>query len=313
MLDASITLRQAFPYLRLYKGKIFVIKVGGNVLSRRDWSDNLAEDISLLQQLGIRLVLVHGGGKQATELSGRLGLKTNIVAGRRVTDEATLEVAKMVYAGSLNIDLLARLRAHHTPAVGLSGVDAGLVTVRRRPVSLIAPAPGEPPVSVDFGFVGDVVSVDASVLKVLLDGGFLPVIASLASDEAGVIYNVNADSIAEAMARALGAEKFIVLTDADGLLADVKNPASLIPYTDAEEIERLKKSGGLSGGMLPKVEACLRAVRDGVRRTHIINGTKPNALLREVFTNAGCGTMIVERCEREAYQNSELPAPAAGA
>ena len=239
--------------------------------------DNLAEDVSLLQQFGIRLVIVHGGGRQATELSKRLGLKTTIVAGRRVTDEATLEVAKMVYAGSLNIDLLACLRAHHTPAVGLSGVDGGLVVVRRRPVTMIAPTPGAEPVPVDFGFVGDIVSVDVSLLHCLLEGGFLPVISSLAGDENGAVYNVNADSIAEGVAQALAAEKLLVLTDTDGILADVNNPSSLIPYTDAEEIERLKNSGKLSGGMLPKVEAC--CAPSGPACAEPISSTAPSPTL----------------------------------
>ncbi len=306
MQDAGITLQQAVPYIRLYKGKTFVVKVGGKVLQRRDTVDALVDDVSLLQQVGIRIALVHGGGPQATEVSKKLGLEPRIVAGRRVTDADTLEVAKMVYAGSLNIDILSSFRARHTRAVGVSGVDGGLITARRRPPKMMEPGHGQKAVEVDFGFVGDIESVDTSMLEHFLAGGLIPVISSLACDEKGTIFNVNADSVAEAVARALKAEKLIVVTDTDGILRDVANPMSQISYTDAEEVAALKAKGTLSGGMLPKVDACVSALKGGVRRTHIINGTKPGALLREVFTNAGCGTMIVERREREAYQKAEL-------
>ncbi|MBI4371533.1 MAG: acetylglutamate kinase [Elusimicrobia bacterium] len=308
MTDAPITLKQAVPYIRLYKGKTFVVKAGGRVVGRRDALDALVEDVCLLRQVGIRVVLVHGGGGQATELSNRLGLKTQIVAGRRVTDAPTLEVAKMVYGGALNVDILASFRAHHTPAVGVSGVDGGLVTARRRPKQSVEPAPGAAPVEVDFGLVGDIESVDPGVLTGLLDAGTTPVVACLACDPEGQVLNVNADSLAEAIARALGAEKLVLATDVEGLLQDASDPSSLVSYADVEEVEALRRSGRLNGGMLPKAEACLRALRGGVRRTHIINGLKPGALLRETFTNAGCGTMIVERRERQAYQRAELAA-----
>ena len=295
MTDSPLMLKQAIPYIRMYKGKIFVVKVGGRVVGRADMLDALVEDVCLLQQVGIRVVLVHGGGGQATELSRKLGQEPTIVDGRRVTDAAGLQVAKMVYGGSLNIDILSSFRAHHTPAVGVSGVDAGLVVARRR-------AAGD----VDFGFVGDIESIDPKVLTTVLDAGMTPVVACLGADAAGGVLNINADSVAEAIARALKAEKLVVVTDTEGLLQDVGNPASLVSYTDVEELEAFKKAGRLTGGMLPKVDACIRALQGGVRRTHIINGLKPGALLRETFTNAGCGTMIVERRERQHYQAAEL-------
>lgn len=298
MTDSPLLLKQAIPYIRLYKGKVFVVKVGGRVVGRKDLLDALVEDVCLLQQVGIRVVLVHGGGSQATEMSRRLGLEPRLVDGRRVTDAPTLEVAKMVYGGTLNIDILSVFRAHETPAVGVSGVDAGLVVARKRPAG-----------AVDYGYVGDIEKVDPKVLTTLLDAGMTPVIACLGADAEGGVLNINADSVAESVARALKAEKLVVVTDTEGLLKDVDNPASLVSYADLDEIEELKAAGRLTGGMLPKVEACARALRGGVRRTHVINGLKPGALLREVFTNAGCGTMIVERRERQVYQVTEL-APA---
>jgi len=306
MTDSPLMLKQAIPYIRMYKGQIFVVKVGGRVVGRKEMLDALVEDVCLLQQVGIRVVLVHGGGNQATELAKKLGLEPEIIAGRRVTDAETLEVAKMVYGGTLNIDILSSFRAHHTPAVGVSGVDAGLVTAHRRPKRMVEPAPGQAPIEVDFGFVGDIDGVDPKVLLTLLDAGMTPVVSCLGADTMGNIFNINADSIAESIARSLKAEKLVIVTDTEGLLKDVANPSSLVSYTDLEEIDIFKKAGRLTGGMLPKIEACVRALKGGVRRTHIINGLKPGALLRETFTNAGCGTMIVEKRERQEYQAVEL-------
>jgi len=301
MTDSPLMLKQAIPYIRMYKGKIFVVKVGGRVVGRKEMLDALVEDVCLLQQVGIRVVLVHGGGNQATELSKRLGIEPKIVDGRRVTDAQTLEVAKMVYAGTLNVDILATFRAHETPAVGVSGVDAGLVIAKKRAVG-----------AVDYGFVGDIESVDPRVLNTLLDAGMTPVVACLGADAEGGVLNINADSVAEAVARALKAEKLVVVTDTEGILNDVANPSSLVSYADIEEVLAMQASGRLAGGMLPKVAACIRALQGGVRRTHIINGLKPGALLRETFTNAGCGTMIVEKRERQEYQAVELaPEPVA--
>ncbi|HXT01572.1 MAG TPA: acetylglutamate kinase [Elusimicrobiota bacterium] len=314
MTDSPIMLKQAIPYIRMYKGKVFVVKVGGRVVAKRETLDALVEDVSLLQQVGIRVVLVHGGGNQATELAKKLGLEPEFVAGRRITDAQMLEVAKMTYAGTLNIDILSSFRAHHTPAVGVSGVDGGLITAVKRPKRSMEKNPGEAPVEVDFGFVGDIQDVDPKMLINLLDAGMTPVISCLGCDPEGVILNINADSIAEAVARALKAEKLVIVTDTEGLLEDVNNPSSLVSYTDVDEVMSLKKQGRLTGGMLPKADACVKALQGGVRRTHIINGLKPGALLREIFTNAGCGTMIVEKRERQAYQQVELaPAEAAAA
>ena len=306
MTDSIIMLKHAIPYIRLYKGKIFVVKVGGRIVGRRDMLDYLIEDVSLLQQVGIQVVLVHGGGPQASEMSRKLGLEPEIINGRRVTDAQTLEVAKMVYAGTLNIDILSSLRSHHTEAVGVSGVDGNLITAHKRPKTMVESTSGAEPTEVDFGFVGDIDKVDPQILQHLLAGGLTPVVSCLGCDAEGTILNINADSVAEAIARSLKAEKLVIVTDVEGLLKDASNPASLVSYTDVEEVESFKKQGYLTGGMLPKVDACLNALKGGVRRTHIINGAKPGALLREIFTNAGCGTMIVEKRERQAYQQVEL-------
>ncbi len=306
MTDSPLMLKQAIPYIRMYKGKIFVVKVGGRVLERKEMLDALVEDICLLQQVGIQVVLVHGGGNQVTELSKKIGLAPEIIAGRRVTDAPTLEVAKMIYGGTLNIDILSSFRAQQVPAVGVSGVDAGLITAHRRPKRFVEPAPGQNPIAVDYGFVGDIDAVDPKVLRTLLDASITPVVACLGADAGGAIFNINADSIAEALARALKAEKLVIVTDTEGLLSDTGDPSSLVSYTDVEEVESFKKSGRITGGMLPKIDACIQALQGGVRRTHIINGLKSGALLRETFTNAGCGTMIVERRERQTYQSTEL-------
>lgn len=311
MTDSPIMLKQAIPYIRLYKGKVFVVKVGGRVVGKREALDAVVEDVCLLQQVGIKVVLVHGGGNQATELARKLGLEPEFVAGRRVTDAKTLEIAKMVYGGSLSVDILSSFRAHHTPAVGVSGVDAGLIVARKRPKKLVEPGPGLEPVEVDYGFVGDIEKVSPELLVSLLDAGMTPVVSCLGADAEGGVLNINADSVAESIARALRAEKLVVVTDTEGLLENVADPSSLVSYADLEEIEELVKAGKLSGGMLPKIEACVKALKGGVRRTHIVNGLKPGALLREIFTNAGSGTMIVEKRERQKYQSAELAEAAA--
>lgn len=302
MTDQPVTLYQAMPYLRLYKGKTFVVKAGGAVLSRPDLRQGLAADVACLHHFGIRVVLVHGGGPQATSLSKALGLEPKLVAGRRVTDAATLEVVKMTCGGAVNMDLVAVLRGQGVKALGLSGVDAGLITARRRGPMRVAPEPGAEPVEIDYGLVGDVESVDGGLLEGMLSQGLLPVIAPLVADAQGQILNLNADTLASAVAQELKAEKLIVLTDSDGVLRDASDPRTLVSHADAAEVQDLCADGSVRGGMLPKVQSCVAALRGGVRRTHVISGLRRSGLLLEVFTNAGCGTMIVESREREAYQ-----------
>ena len=295
---ALTTLRVAVPYLRAYKGSVFVVKLGGGLCRPGDTLDNLAYQIAVLQQLGIKIVLVHGGGEQTTELCLRLGLTPQIIAGRRITDADALEAAKMAFAGVVNADLLAALRKEKAPAIGLSGIDAALVEVHRRPPLTIAdPSTGREQL-VDFGFVGDVDCVNAKSIVHLLAGDYLPVVCSLAADSTGQIFNVNADTVASRIAIETRAAKYFTVTTVDGVLDDVADPRSLHSYLDVEEAEELVKSGRVGGGMLPKISACLDALRGGVARAHIVNGTRPDTLLREVFTNEGCGTLIVARRER---------------
>jgi len=298
-------LKGALRYVRAYRDHVFVVKLGGDVLSDPDVRDQVAAQLALLSSLSIRLVVVHGGGPQATALSRKLGQEPRIVAGRRVTDSAALEVAKMVYGGQLNVDLLVALREHKVQAVGLSGIDADLLTAHRRaPVSMVDDDGQR--IEVDYGHVGDIDRVDPRILVTLMEARFVPVVASLAGDEDGGIYNVNADTVAESLAVALRALKLIFLTGAPGVLRDRNDPATLVTFADPDDLAGLMASGALAGGMRPKVEACIRAATGGVERTHIIDGRAPDALLLEVFTGAGCGTMIVGRKEKATYLGVDL-------
>ncbi|HEU5303984.1 MAG TPA: acetylglutamate kinase [Gemmatimonadales bacterium] len=298
-------LKGALRYVRAYRDHVFVVKLGGDVLQEPEVLDGVAGQLALLSSLGIRLVVVHGGGPQATALSRRLGYEPRLVAGRRVTDDGALEVAKMVYAGQINIDLLAALREHRVQAVGLSGVDAELITAHRRPPVSVVDDSGASE-KVDFGQVGDIDRVDPRVLVTLMEARMVPVVASLAGGENSEIYNVNADTVAEAIAVALRAQKLIFLTGAPGVLRDRNDPSSLVTFADPDDLAGLMANGALSGGMRPKVEACIRAATGGVERTHIIDGRTPDALLLEVFTGAGCGTMIVGRKEKATYLGVDL-------
>ncbi len=298
-------LKGALRYVRAYRDHVFVVKLGGEVLSEPSVRDQVAAQLALLSSLSIRLVVVHGGGPQASALSRRLGQEPQMVAGRRVTDEAALEVAKMVYAGQLSVDLLAALREHKVQGVGLSGIDADLLTAHRRPPVTVVDDTGHA-VQVDYGLVGDIDRVDPRILLTLMEARFVPVVASLAGDEDGGVYNVNADTVAEAIAVALRAQKLIFLTGAPGVLRDRNDPATLVTFADPDDLAGLMASGALSGGMRPKVEACIRAATSGVERTHIIDGRIPDALLFEAFTGAGCGTMIVARKEKATYLGVDL-------
>ena len=305
MIEGIAGLKGALGYVRAYRGKTFVVKAGGEVLGDQRARDALAAQIGLLHSLGIRCVLVHGGGPQASALARRLGIEPAIVAGRRVTDDAQLAIAKMAFAGTVQVDLLAALRHSHVAAVGLSGVDADLLTASRRPPQQVRDDDGVPRL-VDFGHVGDIERIDVSVLLTLLGAGFVPVVSSLAGDADGNVYNVNADTVAERIAIALRAAKLLVLTGAPGVLRDASDPTTVVSFADALDLEALVQSGAISGGMRPKVEACVRAAEGGVERTHILDGRTPDALLLEVFTGAGCGTMIVRRKDKEAYADAEL-------
>ncbi len=296
-------LKDALEYTRLYREQTFVIKLGGEVLSSTEALDNVAVQVALLESLSIRVLVVHGGGPQASALSRRMGLEPEMVAGRRVTSPEVLEVAKMVYGGQINADVVAALRGHGVSAVGLTGIDAGLVTVHRRPPVEITDDEGETR-TIDFGEVGDVDAANTTLLDVLLPRGHVPVVASLAADPKGRILNINADTLAAHLAGALGAQKLIYMTGAPGILREADDPSSLVAFAAPEDLQALLGSGSIKGGMRPKVEACLEAVLGGVRRTHIIDGRTPDALLLELFTGHGSGTMIVGEREKRSYQEA---------
>jgi len=284
--SASVrALKRAAPYVRLYKGKVFVVKAGGAVFADAAGTHMLMEQIAILHHLGIRVVLVHGGGPQ---MQRSLGIEPRMVKGRRVTDARSIDVTTMVLNGLINTRILATCRELGIDAVGVSGVDAGLVRARRRPPAVVD---GE---TVDYGLVGDVVGIDASVLSKQLDAGLMPVVSPLSSDEAGCVLNINADTIAAGIGAALGAEKLIVCTSAPGILEDLNDPSSLVSYTDLEGLARLQSSGSFADGMLPKAAAIESAIRGGVRRVHIISYRVADSLLAEVFTNEGTGTLVVE-------------------
>ncbi len=298
-------LKGALRYVRAYRDHVFVVKLGGDVLADVDVLDHVAGQLALLHSLGIRIVVVHGGGPQASTMLRRLGHEPVMVAGRRVTDDAALEVAKMVYPGLLSTELLSAFRGHQVQAVGLSGVDADLLTAHRRlPVSVTADD-GTTKV-VDYGHVGDIDQVDPRVISTLVEARFVPVVASLAGDGEGNVYNVNADTVAETLAIALKAQKLIFLTGAPGVLRDRGDPSSLVAFADPDDLAELLKSGVISGGMRPKVEACIRAATGGVERTHIIDGRLHDSLLLELFTGSGAGTMIVGRKEKATYLGVDL-------
>jgi acetylglutamate kinase len=280
-------LKIAAPYVRLYKGKTFVVKAGGGVFADGVLTRALIEQIAILHFFGVRVVLVHGGGPQLDELATALGVPTRMVAGRRVTDEKSIDVAAMVLSGLLNTRVLAICRALDIAAVGVSGVDAGLVRAHRRgPVSV----DGE---LIDFGLVGDIDAIDATALVKLLDAGLMPVVSPLSADESGTLLNINADTVAAALGAALGAEKLILCTGVAGILANVEDPGSLISYTDLRGLERLRAAGRIAAGMLPKAKAIEEAIRGGVRRVHVVSYKDPEGILGEIFTNEGTGTLIV--------------------
>jgi acetylglutamate kinase len=283
-------LRSAAPYIRMYKGKTFVIKAGGGVFGNAALTQSLIEQISILHYMGVRVVMVHGGGPQVTEVSEAMGVKAHMVQGRRVTDEKSIEVTSMVLNGLINTRILAICRELDVQAVGLSGVDAGLVQAHRRhPVKLEGSSE-----LVDYGLVGDIDRIDTTPIRNLLDDGYLPVISPLSADEHGTLLNINADTVAAAIGAALTAEKLILCTGAPGILERLEDPGSLISYTDLEGLQKLRESGSLSDGMLPKARAIDNALKGGVRRVHVVSYASPEGILGEVFTNEGSGTLIVD-------------------
>jgi len=281
---------EALPYIRRFWGKIVVVKYGGNALHSSNAGNgdggtaedaalaSFAEDVVLMRAVGILPVVVHGGGPQIGELMARLGKETEFRNGLRVTDADTLDIARMVLVGKVNRDIVSAINVHGPLAVGMSGEDANLITAA--------------PTHVDLGFVGNVSVVDPTMLQRLVAEGLIPVVATIGSDESGQAYNINADTVAGALAEALQAEKLIFLTDIEGLRVVADDPTTVIHKASADVIDEILRSGGAQGGMMPKVEACASAVRAGVHSAHILDGRVPHALLLELFTDSGVGTMV---------------------
>jgi acetylglutamate kinase len=282
-------LKNAAPYIRMYKGKTFVVKVGGGVFADENATRVLVEQIAILHFFGVRVVLVHGGGPQLTELSAALGVPTRMVEGRRITDQKSIDATTMVLNGLINTRILGICRDLNIEAVGISGVDAGLVRAHKRPPVKLDSS-GE---LIDYGFVGDIDAVDPTVLKKLLDNGLMPVVSPLSADQSGTLLNINADTVAAAIGAALAAEKLILCTGAPGILGDLADPGSLVSYTDLRGLKKLRDEGRIADGMLPKAKAIEDAIRGGVRRVHVVSYQAPEGILGEVFTNEGTGTLIV--------------------
>jgi acetylglutamate kinase len=277
----AATLVEALPYIRRFSGKVVVVKYGGNALAGTSEHDALAlfaEDIVLMRLVGMRPVVVHGGGPQISDLMSRLGKQTEFRDGLRVTDAETVDIARMVLIGQVNPQIVSAINVHGDYAVGVSGEDAGLIRAHARDPEL--------------GFVGDVTRINPAILDGLLGDEFIPVVATIGTDDTGQAYNINADTVAGAIAEAVGAEKLVYLTDIEGLRRDVDDEASIIRQTTADELEKLVADGSIAGGMIPKVESCVRAVRNGVARAHILDGRIAHVLLLEIFTDAGIGTMV---------------------
>lgn len=286
-------LREALPYIQRFAGKTFVVKFSGKVTEDKENLAALAEELALLHQVGIRVCVIHGGGKQLNELAEKLGVVQTVVAGRRVTDDETLELAKMIFRGKINTEILAQFRRRGVHAVGLSGIDGGVITaVKRPPKDVLNKETGETKI-VDFGHVGDVVNVDVSLINNLLDSNYLPIISSLGADDDGRIFNINADTIAAEIAVSLGAEKLILLTDVNGIYLDENDESTKISRLTVADAQEMITSGRATGGMIPKLENLISLLNRGVASAHIIGGKNRNAVLAEVFTDEGSGTMVV--------------------
>jgi acetylglutamate kinase len=276
--ERAAVLLEALPYIQQFRGAVVVVKYGGNAMVDPELGRAVADDVVLLRAVGLKPVVVHGGGPQISAFMARLGMQPEFRDGLRVTDAETVDVARMVLVGKVNRDIVSAINVHGPLAVGLSGEDAGLIMAGAR--------------NAELGFVGDVRSVNPGILERLLAEDLIPVVSTIGSDPSGQAYNINADTVAGALAEALGAEKALFLTDVAGLLADVDDPASLVSQTTDVELQAMIESGRLTGGMIPKVAAALHAVQHGVRSAHLLDGRVAHVLLLELFSDTGIGTMI---------------------
>lgn len=286
-------LREALPYIQRFKGKIFVVKFSGKVTENEENLASLAEELALLHQVGIKICVIHGGGKQLSEMAEKLGVAQTVIDGRRVTDDDTLELAKMIFAGKINTDILAALRNFGIEAVGLSGIDGNIVHAEKRPPrEILNRATGEKE-TIDFGNVGDVLEINARLLTLLLEHNYLPVVSSLGADAEGKVFNINADTIASEIAAQLKAEKLILLSDVNGIYLNANDETTKLSRISAREAEEMIQTGKATGGMIPKLQNLIKILERGVKSAHVIGGSVRNALLSEVFTDEGTGTMLI--------------------
>lgn len=273
-------LSEALPYIQQFSGRTVVVKYGGAAMKQSDLKAKVIRDVVFLSCVGLRPVVVHGGGPEINSWLDKLGIEPQFKNGLRVTDAATMDVVEMVLVGRVNKEIVSLINQAGGSAIGLCGKDANLIKAR-------------PEGQVGIGFVGEVNSIDINILESLVQAGYIPVVSSVAADETGQAYNINADTVAGEIAAALGAEKLILLTDTPGILKDYHDPSTLLPKLDIQEARRLIETGIVGGGMIPKVNCCVRSLAQGVRAAHIIDGRIPHALLLEIFTDAGIGSMIV--------------------
>lgn len=281
--DRARILVHALPYIKKYNGKIVVIKYGGNAMTSEKLKDSVMRDIVLLSLIGVKVVLVHGGGPEITELLSKIGKKTEFVDGLRVTDKETVEAAQMVLAGKINKNLVNLIECRGGKSIGLSGIDGHMIKAKVKDERL--------------GYVGSITAIDPTPITDVLEKGYIPVVSTLGCDDEGNVYNINADTAAAKIAGALKAESLISLTDTPGILADKNNPESLISHITVEETKALIADGTISDGMIPKVECCTGAIKDGVKKVFIIDGRIPHSLLIETLTDEGIGTMFEDKSE----------------
>ncbi|HBF37357.1 MAG TPA: acetylglutamate kinase [Firmicutes bacterium] len=282
---------EAVPYIQTYHGKIFVIKYGGNAMINEDLKQGVMQDIVLLKFLGIQPIVIHGGGPEITQMLKRVGKPSQFIQGLRVTDSETMEIVQMVLVGKLNKEIVARLNLLGAKAVGLAGQDANLLVAQKTQPTMPPDFQGEIP---DIGYVGEVTQVNTMILKQLIAEDYIPVISSIGVGVDGASYNINADTAAGELAAALQAEKLIMLTDVEGIFQDYQDKSSLISALSIERAHQMINQGIIEGGMIPKVEACIKALQKGVHRTHIIDGRLLHSMLLEILTDQGIGTMVVQ-------------------
>ncbi len=291
--ERAEVLVEALPYIRTFYGKTVVIKYGGAAMTEPALKAMVAQDIVLLRYIGVKPVIVHGGGKEITDIMRKLGREPVFVNGLRVTDRETAEIAEMVLTGKINQDIVTLINRAGGRALGLSGKDGNLVRARRKPPEARRAGARDPSEQgVDLGYVGDVEGINTEIIDVVCREGFIPVVSPIACDETGATLNMNADHLAGHLAGAVGAHKLVVLTDVEGIMDDPRDPSSLVPQLSVEEARRMISTGKVDSGMIPKVDACITALESGVPRTHIIDGRRPHSLLLEMFTDKGIGTMI---------------------